>query len=265
MNGQVLGAEAIEKIKELTKEAIRGPGVRFAESPRLRKVFVVSSSGVTTDYNYPRPQHRIEFSDVSSFYAWASERPDEGVIAIEAGDHRWLLNWHPETDRGIDLSVSDQVECRMESSVEWLWLLDNNGKMLEQKALILALRTVLRSVTPSGFLAAIRNVKFSTNREGVSDVQHGRESLGQAITSTYRGTDLLPEEIVFDVPRWHGMPFCLPVVCVLELCAASGRIGLHVVSDPNRDNRCMDEINRLQSLAGDGTVQYLATISSTAE
>lgn len=85
---------------------------------------------------------------------------------------------------------------------EW----ERSAPALPQPDLIRHLRVTLAGCTgPSGNIVEIlRRVKFRTGQEIVSEVGHGKASLGKAIEGEVTGTSIIPPELALAVPVWSN-------------------------------------------------------------
>jgi len=107
-----------------------------------------------------------------------------------------------------------------------------NGMLtnIEQKPLVRVLRTLFSTgVTPDTFLSAVRNLKFTSNAEGQSEVQHGKESLGRNVLKKVSGATDIAEEItlsgqVFEEVDFTGGLFHIKMV--VDIDVEEGRFSL---------------------------------------
>lgn len=75
------------------------------------------------------------------------------------------------------------------------------GKEFSQVDLVRLLRNDLRGASPA-LLSAVRNIKFSRSENGVSNLQHGNESLGRSIEAAVTGADKIDESFIVATPLY---------------------------------------------------------------
>jgi hypothetical protein len=106
---------------------------------------------------------------------------------------------------------------------------------MTQADLIRILRTKL--VNANGrelLLTAIRKIRFKNHLSGVSNIQHGNESMGQTIENEVTGADELPDSLTVDTYVYCNLGETdqqWPIKLDLEIDAKNQRFRLTPVGD----------------------------------
>lgn len=121
----------------------------------------------------------------------------------------------------------DSVGCKLVRSEPFAALADGAKKLtgLSQSELIWHLRTTFSGVvSPASLLPTVRRLKIRSSSQGESEIQHGKASMGKAVSAEAAGADSpIPEMITVACQVFEGVTLyseALPlasVVCALDI------------------------------------------------
>lgn len=152
----------------------------------------------------PLREHTV--FDIDSLATWSAKPSADGDEA-PASDAAHI--WH--SDEEAILILDDEgyrentVTLPLPQHPKFTAIADQTAGKFSQKSLIDFLRLNLKQEIEEaypGFIATLREIKFSQGQAGASSIQHGKESMGQTIDSQVTGADKLPEEVTIEVPIW---------------------------------------------------------------
>ncbi len=95
-----------------------------------------------------------------------------------------------------------------------------DGETFTQQSLIRLFRYELKGIAGvSELLASVRKIKFRTGQAGVSDIQHGRESMGRELESEVTGAGDIPEDCVVTCRVFRNAREVkeYPIACYLQI------------------------------------------------
>lgn len=162
--------------------------------------------------------------------AYKANEPTNSNMAVYVNNGKALC-WLDESKR------RDKIVLSLTYSPPFKSLTDGTLRSTDQRTLVRTLRTLFNgNVTPDTFLSNARNLKFTQNAEGDSDIQHGKESLGKAVLKKVTGATDIAEEItlsgqVFEEVDFTGGIFKVLMVvdinvedCVFTLIPIAGEV-----------------------------------------
>lgn len=221
---ELLNAESIEAIERLSQAAtaevfVSRPGDpphvvyqqqldgSYAATETVRKpldvqlktpsalVEFVASSGWVLDPEADEPSTKAEI-----YY------DETAIVCVLDGDER-----------------RDRATCKLVLSPQYKWLRDVAPKQAyRQTDFVRLLRIDLRGcmAVETNLLGIVRQLKFDAAQQSVSNVQHGRESIGRTIAAEVAGTGAIPEEMALSIPVFENFPFIARVTCAVEVIVA---------------------------------------------
>ena len=132
----------------------------------------------------------------------------------------------------------DRATCPLIISKPFNWLMQP-AKPMDQRSLIRLLRITFADCLPaeSNLVSLLRSLRFTNNGEVQTDIQRGREALGKQILNEVRGVDVLPDEIVLNVPVFENFKTIVSIRCVIEINPDVGSFEL--IALPSQLNRGM--------------------------
>lgn len=147
------------------------------------------------------------------------------VVAFAKANHEKASIWYSRKAVVCLLDDGDRrhratMTLAMSPQVNQLVKLEGNP-LHKQRELILMLRTVFKNcLGPAGnIIDLLRKVTFSHSKEGGSEVQRGKSSIGASLRAELSGAGVLPEYVTLDVPIFEAGSLALVtsrVECVLD-------------------------------------------------
>lgn len=108
----------------------------------------------------------------------------------------------------LDNTASRQNTLTMSLSLspqfQRLQAMASHRKAMSQKETIQLVRLEFRDCAPGNLADLFRQVKFSINTEGQTEVQKTKVSVGKSTLAAFHGMDALPDEVAFTVPVFDG-------------------------------------------------------------
>lgn len=134
----------------------------------------------------------------------------------------------------------DRTVCKLEPSQQYTKLSEIAGKILPQKDIIRLLRIIFRGcLGDSGILNLLRNIKWSVNDGGDSQIQQGRESLGRQIIQQVQGVEVIPEELALTIPMFDNHPTRQRIECAIDVAVESR--GFSITPYPQELRKAMEQ------------------------
>lgn len=147
--------------------------------------------------------------DLSAIVAHAEEFNDSSEV------------WY---DRKFVICIFDRSDFLERITLPLVWSpqmkrlmeMDEDKDEINQRDLILLLRTLFKNNLDSNLISIIRAMRFTTAVDNASEIQHGRTSLGKKIESAATGQDKIPESFTLRVTVWDNANF--PKKYPVEVC-----------------------------------------------
>lgn len=216
--------ETLNKIEELVTRAnaceiITAPGepshvYYLREGTTVRRV--EAESGVIGHTANTLETLADKAADAVKDEGHAEGEPSDVQVWVDRTGVVLLLDAKRRNRVGYSLSYSEQIHK----------LTGISNAAMSQKDIIFILRTTYRDCLglAGDLIPILRTVKFNAAEEGQQTIQHGKSSLGKAITAEITGTQNLPEYVTLSVPVFAqaGVQSVRSVVeCALEPDAAT--------------------------------------------
>lgn len=154
----------------------------------------------------PPPSRLYKAAEVEDLNRLVNEFASRAKDAAER-TFVWVSNGHVDVVLSETSDRLDRVVLQYKPTDAFKGLQEINGKVLNQKNLIEALRTKIDGeYSPANLLATVRKIKFKQDSSGSSEVGAGRASMGRSIESEVAGlTDPIPEDIAITVPVYDDL------------------------------------------------------------
>jgi hypothetical protein len=196
--------EAIERIVELANKASDNNKIQELKfiPGNGRKIFMQHGDQLI-DHDIPAPLRKSTVTALASLTAAALAygKDEGGESSLWISQEQLVLVLDDEDRReSVTLKLTKTATFAKLESLD-------KTPVVDQATLIALLRNELRdAVGAKELLVAVRGVKFSRTDSGHSSLNHGGESLGNAIEATLTGAADIPEDLtVFcDVFREYG-------------------------------------------------------------
>lgn len=200
-------ADGINAIARLAEQASKHGDARIIDalSPDDRTK-VVQFDGKLTDFVIKPPprEHEVQTLDdlIAAAKRWQVVADDLSNGVVWIGDESVVLM--PDDDDRRDSVTMPLVYTDLWALIGRL----RQNSIVDQPDLIRLLRVQLAAMAGSTeLLAKVRLIKFRTAEEGMSQLDHGRESLGRSIDREIVGGGDLPERLeVYLQPWMNGAP-----------------------------------------------------------
>lgn len=194
--------EAIEFVFNRGVEEIKAAKAQKFDVPGDGRMVLIEHNGQLTERPVPPPLRRHTVDSVDDLIAAVKRW---GLGNIDVGDDDGVL-WISEERIVLVTNDSDRRETvtlpLVHSSVfaKVKSLSDHNTARMDQPTLIRLLRRDFRHADGvAELLAAVRKIKFRQLEQGYSDVQHGNESMGNAIEAEVSGAGDIADTLIVPV------------------------------------------------------------------
>jgi hypothetical protein len=112
----------------------------------------------------------------------------------------------------------DQATCNLPKTQHLLWLEQYGGKqIIPHVEFIRTLRINFRGCIEGPLLDVVRNLRWENSGQNVANIQHGKESMGKAITQQVLGTETIPEEVNLHVPMFENWDHRERITAAVEI------------------------------------------------
>lgn len=219
-----VSADAIKEIERLVKDGATAKTVQLPGDPKGAYVLVKPDG--TTELIRSEP----------GFHGEKLESPDDlrQFITHLNSDKATLPGGATFVDEKQAVYVFDLNDRRNRAVVGLVesdlmrWVRVGSKETYTHKDFIRLLRIDLRGVVSGGtsMLNTIRNVKFDDAGDVRSNIQHGRESMGNSVTRQVMGADAIPEEIGITVKPFDNFSFQGEIAAAVELDLTTKRFKL---------------------------------------
>lgn len=127
------------------------------------------------------------------------------------------------TDEGVSFVYGmedrrDRAFCALVKGEVFKTLENIHTVSMSQADFVRLLRITLRGCIPqSGLLQLVRDLKWIGDSNTAANIQHGRESIGRALTAEVKGHDAIPDELVIDCQVYENFAQSVRIACAIEI------------------------------------------------
>ena len=107
-----------------------------------------------------------------------------------------------------------RMDLALSPTLQKLMAMEANHKQMTQKEVIALLRLSFRDAGLGNLADMFRQVKFSVNTDGNSELTKNKSSVGRSTLAEFHGLTNLPDEIAFTVPIFAGKFDCREAIMV---------------------------------------------------
>lgn len=234
-----------EQVERLVRDSLKTTTLEAKQEPS-GCYYLIGPDGRATFTRAEAPRHREQLRDHLELITWAKWAETNCPIAVYDSPAIFV------NEQEIVLAYSsrerrDFVVIPMALSPQYLWLRDKAVEWMKQRSLVSLLRITFRGcVMNENLLALVRALKFETGAQGEAVIQHGRESMGRAITQKVLGTDALPEEFGLNIPVFENIQIRWQIHCALEIepSAEAFKVSPYPVECTNAMNGVLEHIRQ---------------------
>lgn len=212
-------------LKELLQEMealwLKGHGAQVIQPPAEPKhVYLLREGEQVTRLSAEPEPRRHQCRDMATLVKFAADfaSPEQAVcLWYDVSGVTALLD---DEDRRDTLRLT-LAPCPRFQALAQLDKAGGDARRFNQPALLRFLRVGMAGAVAPNWVQAVRKMKFRQASSTEREVQHGRASLGRSIEAELTGSEGLPEELVFKVRVWEGVPSQpeVFVACDLEIDA----------------------------------------------
>lgn len=205
--------EALTFVADLVRQA--NEIEKIPDPDNRRSLLFVGGKQIDT-LKDKQPARSIAVHDTDSFRIATRRWSDNGVVYISPTQVVCVLN---------DDFRDETITLKLTQSQQLARLLQLEAKpTLTQADLIRLIRSEVQFANGASLLSAARKVKFASSTSGMSDIQHGSQSMGKTIENAVAGIDsAFPEAVTAVVPIFANRGLVLrssSILCDLEPVAA---------------------------------------------
>lgn len=193
-----LEADAIEKVFEYGKKS--KPRIVKADGEPDFVYYTIDESGtMKKEYAEPRPEQNNAGSIATLLEIAKRKKEDEkSDVEIWLSPSGIVLVYG--AGFGGDRRSRTCLDVTFSSQIKRLDQLEKNQNSFDQGSLIKLLRIDLANSIDPAVIESLRRVKFKAAQDHESEIQHGKTSIGKAISSEITGTGVLPPFVDLSIP-----------------------------------------------------------------
>lgn len=257
--------EAIKKVAELAVASLqKKPSFLPIPNDPLGRFYIVDSDGKLGEVQSPPPKRHAEtVYTIEDLIAFVKER----VTLATSGKPVAYID--EESTESLVRVVYDQEDRRdfvrltVAKTEQWSWIENTvlGGDTIPQRDLVRLLRVTFDGCvgSSSNILQLVRSIKFTSNSEGASNIQHGNESVGRSIIQQTRGEEAIPEFFDLNVNVYEQIPYLVTVRVYIE--PRPGEQAFYVRPFPRSVRSAIEEtIAHIKSEVSDVAPAYLGTV-----
>lgn len=208
-------AEFVREIERLTQAALRTTFVQAPGEPK-HVYYELGPGGRCEWREADREPLAVQLATPAAFVEYVKSHNQGDSPGGEVYfDETALVFVHNDTVR------RDRAFCKLAPSPQLTLLhkLATSLALYPQRDFVRLLRIDLAGCFSgqSNLLPLVRNLKWTGANEANLAVQHGKESIGRAITAQVSGADAIPEEVTLFVPIWENHDARQFVRCAVEI------------------------------------------------